>query len=104
MRTCVRSSGSNCRSLTKIVQPPADPGVCDDVGGFASGEIAMLVLEHAVQNKELFAAAMRMGGEARPGCVADDRGGPGDLLADAVQHMALDAGNRRRRPGKLRCV
>ena len=31
-RTWVRSSGSNCQSLTKIVQP-SDPGICDEAGG-----------------------------------------------------------------------
>ena len=32
-RTCVRSSGSNCQSLTKMTHPVADPGVWCDVGG-----------------------------------------------------------------------
>src|SRR5215472_7637268 len=33
MRTGVRSSGSNCHSLTKIVQPGSEPGVWLLVGG-----------------------------------------------------------------------
>src|SRR5215472_1766494 len=33
MRSCVRSSGSNCQSLTKIVQPGSEPGVWLLVGG-----------------------------------------------------------------------
>ena len=33
MRSCVRSSGSNYQSLTKIVQPGSEPGVWLLVGG-----------------------------------------------------------------------
>ena len=33
MRTCVRSAGWNCHSLTKMVQPNRDPGLWREVGG-----------------------------------------------------------------------
>src|SRR4029450_6402173 len=33
IRTCVRSSGPNCHTFTKMVQPAFEPGLCADVGG-----------------------------------------------------------------------
>jgi len=58
----------------------------------------MLILEHAVQHKELLAAVMHMWREVAVLRVADDRRGAGDLIADAVQHPAVHAGHWRHHP------
>ena len=53
----------------------------------------MLVLKHAIQNKELLAARMDMGGEMAAWHIAHDRGGTGHFIAQTVQHAAVDAGH-----------
>ena len=66
----------------------------------AGREIALLVLEHAVEYQELLAAAMGVGGEAAIRGIAHDAGGAGDLAADPVEHAAVHAGRRRGLPGQ----
>src|SRR5271156_2376346 len=68
-----------------------------DVG--ASGKVAVLVLKNTVEHQELFAPIMGMRWESAAGCIAYDRGGAGDLLADTVEHPPLDPRNGRRHPG-----
>ena len=60
----------------------------------------MLVLEHAVEDQEFLAAAMDVGRESGCWGIADDAGGAGDLVADPVEHAAVDPGRRRRAPGQ----
>ena len=64
----------------------------------------MLVLEDAIQDQKLLAAAVCMCGEAAARCVADDRSGARDLIADAIEHAPLDTWDRRRHPGEARGV
>src|SRR5262249_18726630 len=54
--------------------------------------------EAAREHEELLAAAMGMLAESRIRGVAHDGRGARDLVADPVQHPALDAGHRRRPP------
>src|SRR5258708_7750453 len=70
----------------------------------AGRKVAVLVLEHAVEHEELFAAAMRVRREAGAQGVAHDRGRARHLAAHAIEHAALDAGDRRPRPGEARRV
>src|SRR5208337_3465311 len=65
-------------------------------------EIAMLVLEDAVKDQELLAAAVSMRGETTVRRVPDDRGGARHLIANAIQHPAVDAFHRRGDPWKPR--
>ena len=67
-----------------------------DIG--AGGIVAMLVLEDAVEHQELLAAAMGVRREMAVRGVADDRGGARHLVPDAVEHAAVHAWDRRRRP------
>src|SRR5262245_59425496 len=58
----------------------------------------MLVLEHAFENEELLPAAVPMRREVALGRVAHDGRSARDLLADAIQHAAFDAGHGRGLP------
>jgi len=73
--------------------------VCREVGGLRTyepaGELAMLVLEDAFEDKELLATVVCVGGEMAPRRVADDRCGASHLIADAIQHAPLNPGHRR---------
>jgi hypothetical protein len=60
--------------------------------------VAMLVLEHAVEHKELLTAVVHVHGEVAGGCIADDRCRARDLIADAVEHAPVNARHRRRHP------
>ena len=55
----------------------------------------MLVLENAVQDQELLAAAMGVGREVAVRRIAHDRGRARHFIADAVQHAPVDSGDRR---------
>ena len=66
--------------------------------------IAMLILEHAVEYQELFAAAMGVRREMAVRRVAHDRCGARDLFADAVEHPPIDPGHGRGNPGQSRGV
>lgn len=57
-----------------------------------------VVVKAAGEHEELLAAAVGMRAEPRPGRIADDRRLARDLLADAIQHVALGPGHRRRPP------
>jgi hypothetical protein len=58
----------------------------------------MLIGKDPFENKKLLSASMRVGRELTVRIVAHQRGGPGDLLPDAIQHHAGDSGHRRRDP------
>src|SRR6202011_2239502 len=74
----------------KIVQPGAESRSMRGSWRVADRKVAVLVLEHAVEHEKLSAATMRVGREAGLRSVAHDRGRPRHLLADAVEHAALD--------------
>ncbi len=67
-----------------------------DIG--AGREIAVFVLKDAVEDDELFATSVRVGGEFRPRRVSHDAGRARDFVADPVKHAAVDAGHRGGRP------
>ena len=69
-----------------------------DVG--AGRELAVLILEHAVEDEKFLPAVVRMRGKMATGCVANDRCGSGHLIAYAIQHAPLDPGHRRSDPGQ----
>ena len=95
----MRSSRSNCQSLTKIVQPGRRPRRVRrgrriaDVG--ADRKVAVFVREHALEHEELLAAAMGVRREAGSRRVADDRSRARHLVADAIEHAPLDPGDWR---------
>ena len=62
-----------------------------DIG--AGGIVAVLVLKDAVQHQELLAAAMGVRREVAVPGVADDGGGAGHLVPDAVEHAAVHPGD-----------
>ena len=64
--------------------------------------VAMLVLKDAVEDEELLAAAVHVARERTAGRIADDRGGPSLLVADAKEHAPLDTRSRARNPCLLR--
>ena len=68
------------------------------------GIIAVLVLEHAVQNDELLSASVRVGGKVAVWRVADDRRRSRYFIDDAVEHAAIDARHGRGHPGETRRV
>src|ERR1043166_5171108 len=66
--------------------------------------VAMFVLKSTVQHENLLAATVRVAGKSTPGSIAHDRGGAGDLAADAEQHAPVDARRRAGHPIQLRGV
>jgi hypothetical protein len=53
----------------------------------------VLVLEHAIEHQEFFAAAVCVRRELAAGRVANNGCGSGYFVADAVQHAPLDPGH-----------
>ena len=70
----------------------------------AGAEVAVLVGEHALQHEELLAAAVDVRIEGAVRRVAHDAGGARHLLAVALQHAPVHAGQRRSDPGQLLAV
>ena len=53
----------------------------------------MLVLKHAIEHEKFLAAAMRVRREATGRRVADNRGRPGHLVPNPVEHAPFDPGD-----------
>ena len=64
-------------------------------------KIAALVLKDALEHDIFLAAAMGVGGEGTIRIIADDRRRAGNLVADPVEHAAVNAGRRRCLPVDL---
>ena len=73
-----------------------------DVG--AHRVVAMLVLKHAFEHDELLAPAVRVRREMASRRVAHDGSGARHLVANAIEHAPLHAGDGRIHPRLLRGV
>ena len=73
-----------------------------DIG--AGRVVTVFVLKDAIQDEKLLTSGMDVRRERAARCISDDRCRPGNLIADPVEHAAVDTGHRRSDPRYSCCM